>query len=111
MTEQELLLTSVLKCRRVDLFVDRPALTAEQIIQLEEMTERLDQGEPIQYIVGDCEFMGLNLKVNERVLIPRPETELLVESVITQAQKMSLPALHILDLGTGSGNIAVSLAK
>lgn len=67
---------------------------------------------PIQYVMGKTEFCGLDFLVNESVLIPRPETELLVETVVEIAGRRSAPAeaLDILDLCTGSGNIAISTA-
>lgn len=67
------------------------------------------KGMPVQYIVGMQEFMSLNFKVNENVLIPRPDTEILVEEVIKYANKLS--SCRILDIGTGSGCISISLAK
>ena len=66
-------------------------------------------GEPIQYITGEAEFYGLNFKVNREVLIPRPETEQLVEKVIELARGLKQP--RIADVGTGSGAIAVALAS
>lgn len=71
--------------------------------------EELVNGRPVQYILGHQEFMGINLIVNEDVLIPQPDTEILVEETIKIAQKFSNP--KILDLCTGSGAIAVSLSK
>lgn len=71
------------------------------------MCERRALGEPSAYIIGEKEFMSLNFKVNPSVLIPRPETELLVEHII---EKYSGKSISILDLCTGSGAIAVSLA-
>ena len=71
--------------------------------------EELVNGRPIQYILGHQEFMGINFIVNENVLIPQPDTEILVEETIKIAQKFSNP--KILDLCTGSGAIAVSLSK
>ncbi|MGO3184341.1 MAG: peptide chain release factor N(5)-glutamine methyltransferase [Aequorivita sp.] len=74
---------------------------------------RLKNNEPIQYILGDTEFFGLPFKVNQHTLIPRPETEELVEFILSDKkliiQKSSL--ITVLDIGTGSGCIAVSLAK
>ncbi|HEU5351155.1 MAG TPA: peptide chain release factor N(5)-glutamine methyltransferase [Terracidiphilus sp.] len=66
-------------------------------------------GEPIQYIVGECEFYGLSFRVTPAVLIPRPETEHLVEQALVLAARFTQP--RILDVGTGSGAIAIALAK
>ncbi len=71
--------------------------------------KRRRDGEPIQYITGEAEFYGLNFKVNRDVLIPRPETEHLVEKVIDLARGFERP--RIVDVGTGSGAIAVALAS
>lgn len=109
MTEQELLLTSVLNCRRVDLYLDRPKLSAAQKERLFEMYARRRAGEPVQYITGSCEFFGLDFLVDSRVLIPRPETEFLIETAFEKIPYHS--TFKILDLGTGSGNIPVVLAK
>jgi release factor glutamine methyltransferase len=76
--------------------------------------ERRRAGEPIQYITGEAEFYGLSFKVNRAVLIPRPETEHLVEKVIEIAsglEKQRIAKLRIADVGTGSGAIAVALAS
>jgi release factor glutamine methyltransferase len=72
------------------------------------LIERRSQGEPIQYITGETEFYGLPFRVTLDVLIPRPETEHLVEKVIELAAQFKNP--HIVDVGTGSGAIAVALA-
>lgn len=80
------------------------SLSAER---LEELLVRLSSGEPVQYIVGFTEFYGRRFRVQKGVLIPRPETEELVELVVKQNR---LLAPRIIDLGTGSGAIAVSLA-
>ena len=74
--------------------------------------KRLQNGEPIQYIIGDVNFYGNTIKVNKNVLIPRFETELLVDKTIKKIKKyFSNNKIDILDLGTGSGCIAVSLKK
>ena len=73
------------------------------------MLKRRAAGEPIQYITGECEFYGLPFRVTADVLIPRPETEHLVETVLRLAAHCAHP--RILDVGTGSGAIAVALAK
>ena len=79
-----------------------------------DLVERRLAGEPIQYIIGEAEFYGLPFYVNRDVLIPRPETEHLVEKAIALAQNLRLdganPVLRIVDVGTGSGAIAVALA-
>ncbi len=74
---------------------------------------RLKKQEPIQYIIGETEFYGLLFKVNQHTLIPRPETEELVEWVVSEQASTTQNAGHvtILDIGTGSGCIAISLAK
>lgn len=71
--------------------------------------KRLNDGEPVQYIVGNVDFYGYILKVNKNVLIPRRETEELVEEVIKRSQAFLNPT--IIDIGTGSGAIAISLSK
>ena len=73
------------------------------------MLQRRQSGEPVAYILGNWEFMGLPFKVNPSVLIPRPDTETLVEAVINWARTQNCP-LEIADLCTGSGCIAISLA-
>jgi release factor glutamine methyltransferase len=83
-------------------------LTKEQQTQIEQYAEQLLVGKPIQYILAKTWFMGNELMVNEHVLIPRPETEELVEWIISYASIMNKP-LSILDLGTGSGCIPIAL--
>jgi release factor glutamine methyltransferase len=73
-----------------------------------QLIERRAAGEPIQYITGECEFFGLPFRVNRDVLIPRPETEHLVEKALELAADFAQP--RIVDVGTGSGAIAVALA-
>lgn len=76
--------------------------------QIDKIVERIDQNEPIQYILGECRFCGINFSVTPDVLIPRPETEELVELITVRHTGTNT---RILDIGTGSGCIAVSLAK
>ncbi len=83
-------------------------LSAEQQNQYEALVERRLAGEPIQYITGECEFYGLPFKLTRDVLIPRPETEHLVEKVSELVPLFSQP--RIVDVGTGSGAIAIALA-
>jgi release factor glutamine methyltransferase len=110
MTELELMKTTVLGCRRADLYCDPPALTPRQAESLAGMQRRRRLGEPLQYILGECDFCGLALRVDPRVLIPRPETEILVDETLRRARARGPAEIRVLDLGTGSGNIAVSLA-
>lgn len=84
-------------------------LNTEQTHLFEHALERRSRGEPIAYITGNKEFWSLVLKVNEHVLIPRPETELLVEHTLDAISNIKTP--RVLDLGTGSGAIAIAIAK
>lgn len=88
-------------------------LTKDQIEDLQFVEQELKTGKPLQYILGEAEFYGLKFKVNPAVLIPRPETEELVEWVIENCSLADLTgsSLRIIDMGTGSGCIAVSLKK
>lgn len=110
----ELMLCHVLKCRRVDLYVNfEKPLTKSEVEELRKMMRRRLLKEPLQYIIGKTEFMGLEFKLSPAVLIPRPETEFLVEKAIEILKKdlADRQSLKVLDIGTGSGNIAISLAK
>lgn len=78
--------------------------------KLEAGLKELKEGKPVQYIVGNVDFYDINLLVNENVLIPRFETETLIEKTINYAKELTEP-LEILDIGTGSGAIAITLAK
>lgn len=79
--------------------------------KLEEGLKRLEAGEPIQYIIGNVNFCGNMINVNSNVLIPRFETELLVDKTINYVKKYFDKKVKIIDLGTGSGAIAISLCK
>ena len=79
--------------------------------KLKEGIERLQNGEPVQYIVGNVNFYGNEIKVNKNVLIPRFETEELVEYTISYIKKMFKEKINIINLGTGSGCIAITLKK
>ena len=83
-------------------------LTREQLADIQRLVERRLRFEPIQYILGTQEFYGLELKVTPAVLIPRPETETLVEVVLARLQHHE--PVRIVDIGTGSGAIAIALA-
>ena len=89
-------------------FALQQEVTKEEENFVEEIYQRLVAHKPAQYIIGQADFFGMQLKVDERVLIPRPETEELVELILAENAEESL---KILDIGTGSGAIALALAK
>ncbi|MFH1867432.1 MAG: peptide chain release factor N(5)-glutamine methyltransferase [Candidatus Omnitrophota bacterium] len=111
----ETILTSILGCRVVDLYVEDVELGPGQLKQLEDMVERRISGEPLQYITGKVNFYGNELLIEPGVFIPRSETEILVETVIKQFtiydMRYAICEPLVLDLCTGSGNIAISLTK
>lgn len=84
-------------------------LTESEFSAFKTAIEERQTGKPVAYITGEKEFFGLNFKVNEHTLIPRPETELLVEKVLDYIAENKLEKPRILDLGTGSGAIIISL--
>lgn len=111
MTTKELILTHILKCSRADLYIKGIHLSAEQQRIYDDIARRVESGEPLQYVLGECEFMGHPLKVDPRVLIPRPETEMLIEIIIEGAlDSGQMPQLG-LDVGVGSGNITIALLR
>lgn len=105
----ELLLAGTLGLKRLDLYLqfDRP-LTPDELAEFKGRLRRRAKREPLQYIEGEAAFRHLRLRVDPRVLIPRSETELLVDEVLAWARGRK--GLHALDVGTGSGAIALSLA-
>ncbi len=105
----ELLLASILNCKRLDLYLkfDKP-LNEEEIAIYRNFLSRRIKFEPLQYIVGSVEFYGLEIKVNKSVLIPRAETEILIDTVVEDVS--SKEEVTILDIGCGSGNISIALA-
>ncbi len=108
----ELLLAHVLGLDRIGVYThfDRPVDSGE-ITAFRELVRRRIAHEPVQYIVGESGFMGLTFEVNPSVLIPRPETELLVERVVALEQESPGSVRHLLDIGTGSGNIALAILR
>ena len=108
----EILLSHVLGLERIQLYTNfEKPLNDVELASFKVLLQRRLLHEPLQYIVGTTEFMGMEFLVDKRVLIPRPETELLVECAVRYAKEKSwgIP-LHILDIGTGGGCIAVSCA-
>jgi release factor glutamine methyltransferase len=109
--DAELLLMHFLKIDRVELFTHQEReLSEEERTGFSSWSQRRRRGEPIAYITGMKEFWSLVFEVNREVLIPRPETECLVEEVIRRCGQES-GNLRIIDLGTGSGAIAVVLSR
>lgn len=111
--DRELLLASVLKKGRTFLLAHPEyELTPTQARRFQQFVERREQHEPLAYIIGEKEFFGLPFLVNRFTLIPRPETEFLVEDVLAfLKKKKSNKRVAIVDAGTGSGSIIVSMAK
>jgi len=109
----ELLLAHSLNLNREELYVRlHRELKEGEKGALERLIQRRISGEPLQYILGHQEFWSINFKVDARVLIPRPETELLVEqSLATLSEKTFEQKPSVLEIGTGSGAIAIALAK
>ncbi|MGE5299567.1 MAG: peptide chain release factor N(5)-glutamine methyltransferase [Acidobacteriota bacterium] len=106
---------------RLAAYMENPEITKELLSKIRRLMRRRAKGEPLQYIVGHVDFLGLTIRVGKGVLIPRPETELLVEEAIKQVSSQGSgvsirgggtpPVLKILDLCTGSGCIALAIAK
>jgi release factor glutamine methyltransferase len=106
----ELLLIEVLKCNRIDLYLRFDKLLKENDIdKYRDWISRRGKFEPLQYITGKVEFYGLPFEVTPDVLIPRPETEIMVEEIIKRCKEKNVKS--ILDIGTGTGNIPISLIK
>ena len=107
-TDAELLLAFVLGCKRLDLFLNyERELSESELALLRQLSIRRGHREPLQYLVQSVDFFGQMLKVDARVLIPRPETEELVYQIQQRLQGSSVQ--KGLDLGTGSGAIAIAL--
>ncbi len=130
--DAELLLAHVLKCKRIDLYMQFEKIISEKDrTAYRTLVERRATREPLQYILGETEFWGLTIKVTPDVLIPRPETELLVEEIVKRLKAQGSPlvddptaanetpaaanreprALDILEIGAGTGCISIALAK
>ena len=106
----EVLLAHVLSTRRIDLYARfESEVEAEPRTRFRELVQRAAEHEPTAYLVGQKEFFSLSFRVTRDVLIPRPETEVLVERVIDHCRAVPLAAPRLLDVGTGSGCIAIAL--
>lgn len=110
-----LLIEKELGLKRIDVALNNQlSISEEKFKHLYNSLSRLKSQEPIQYILGETEFFGLPLKVNKHTLIPRPETEELVEWILSEVAKLQsakVKTFSILDIGTGTGCISIALAK
>lgn len=108
--DAQVILCHILQVDRLYLIINKDIiLTNEQILEYRRLIEKRFCGVPVQYITGIQEFMGLEFYLEEGVLIPRPDTEILIEKVLDSIDKDG--KYNIIDIGTGSGAITVSLAK
>jgi release factor glutamine methyltransferase len=108
----EILLAHVLRVERIHLYLDfeRP-LDSDELAHLKSLVKRRLSREPVAYITGKKEFFGNEFSVSGDVLIPRPETEFLVEEALNYIPEQGKEPVRIIDMGTGSGAVIVSLAK
>lgn len=108
----EELVAFVLKCRRMDLYLefDRPVEEQELSI-LRDMLKRCGKGEPVEYVTGEIDFLNCKIAVDSRVLIPRQETEILVDKIQKQLKSTPLQPSILYDLCAGSGCIGIALKK
>jgi release factor glutamine methyltransferase len=111
----DMVLSSITGLTRTQRLVQHDAvLNNDQEVMFNQQLKELKHGKPIQYVIGNCWFQDMLFKVDERVLIPRPETEELVELIIREMNQCKWPVekqCGIIDIGTGSGCIAISLKK
>ena len=110
--DAQMLLARALKCKRLELFLqfERP-MSDSELSLFRDFARRRAKREPLQHILGEVEFFGLRLKCDRRALIPRPETEEMLDNIIKLRLCNSSSPAKILDLGTGSGAMALALAK
>ena len=107
--ESEILLADILEKDRLDFYKRNISIDYLSYKKYQSLLSERQKGKPLAYLTGKKEFWALSLEVNEAVLIPRPETELLVEKCLSFIQKINNP--NVLELGTGSGAISIALAK
>jgi len=108
----ELLAARLFKCGRLELYRHAETIPDTRIVDaLRRGLQRVAKGEPVQYVLGQWDFRSLTLKVDRRALIPRPETEQLVELVLKSRQVREVPKPLVVDVGTGTGCIILSLAR
>jgi release factor glutamine methyltransferase len=106
--DAEYLVGAVLGRTRTELYAGNGELTEAQRERLRELVERRRRREPLAYILGEWDFRNLTLSLDARVLVPRPETEIVVERALATIRGLRAP--HVVDVGTGSGAIALAIA-
>lgn len=108
----ELLMADALNCKRLDLYLDfdKP-LQKDETEKFKKHLRRRLNNEPVQYIIGKTNFYGYDILVDKSVLIPRPDTEILVEKLLNDIKESGLQKVNILEIGTGSGCIAIAVCK
>jgi release factor glutamine methyltransferase len=108
--DAEVLLAHALSCSRTQLIIDmmRP-LVGDELARFRELVKRRRHREPVAYLRGEREFYGRTFRVDARVLVPRPDTETLIDVALTRTRHLSMSA-RVLDLCTGSGCVAITLA-
>ena len=104
----ELLVLHLLNIDKNVLYRDNPSLTKETCNELKDLIKRREKGEPLAYLINQIGFWNLSLYVDNKVLVPRPETETIIQNIL---ETFSSKQIKVLDLGTGSGAIGLSLAK
>jgi release factor glutamine methyltransferase len=108
----EFLLRHILKADRAKFYANlEHTLSQKEINDYEKLIERRKKHEPVWQIIGKVEFMAIDFDINSDVLIPRPETEFLVEKVLKDTEKIGGKKINVLDVGTGAGPIIIALAK
>jgi len=109
----ELLILNLLSIDKNILYRDDPRLSSDKLIELKELVQRRERGEPLAYLIKSIGFWSLDLYVDENVLVPRPETEIIISEIINRGDQVykSRKNLNIIDAGSGSGCIGLSIAS